>query len=276
MFVDTPGLHKPVSALGERLNRTASEAFDGVDVVCLVLDATQPFGRGDRCVAARLPARLRGRGEQDRPAPAGRRSPASWRPSAELDAEAYFPVSARTGDGRRRAGRAPRGPAARGAAATTPPTSWPTCPRPQWVAELVREQLLRVTRDELPYSIATRVTEWEWPRIRVEILVERESQKGMVIGKGGAVLKEAGTQARRQLPAGRPPRAVRQGRQGLAAPPRPRRATGVLMPASPRRVRLVAGASPGARRASVAGASAAHGSVTQLSPVCDGPRALRW
>jgi GTPase len=54
------------------------------------------------------------------------------------------------------------------------------------VAELVREQLLAVTRDELPYSIATRVTEWEWPRIRVDILVERDSQKGMVIGKGGA------------------------------------------------------------------------------------------
>ena len=58
-------------------------------------------------------------------------------------------------------------------------------PEEQWVAELVREQLLAVTRDELPYSIATRVTEWEWPRIRCDIIVERESQKGMVIGKGG-------------------------------------------------------------------------------------------
>jgi len=70
------------------------------------------------------------------------------------------------------------------------------------VAELVREQLLAVTREELPYSIATVVTEWEWPRIRVEIVVERESQKGMVIGKGGAVLKEVGTRVREQLPEG--------------------------------------------------------------------------
>ncbi len=70
------------------------------------------------------------------------------------------------------------------------------------MAELVREQLLAVTRDELPYSIATRVTEWEWPRIRCEIVVERESQKGMVIGKGGAVLKEVGTRVRQQLPDG--------------------------------------------------------------------------
>jgi len=70
------------------------------------------------------------------------------------------------------------------------------------VAELVREQLLRATREELPYSIATRVTEWEWPRIRVEIVVERESQKGMVIGKGGLILKEVGKRVRAQLPEG--------------------------------------------------------------------------
>ena len=68
-----------------------------------------------------------------------------------------------------------------------------------WVAELVREQLLAVLRDELPYSVATRVTELEWPRIRVEILVERDSQKGMVIGKGGSVLKEVGIRVREQL-----------------------------------------------------------------------------
>ena len=75
-------------------------------------------------------------------------------------------------------------------------------PPEQWVAELVREQLLAVTRDELPYSIATRVTEWEGPHITVEILVERESQKGMVIGKGGRILKQAGERARAQLPEG--------------------------------------------------------------------------
>jgi GTP-binding protein Era len=70
------------------------------------------------------------------------------------------------------------------------------------VAELVREQLLAATHQELPYSIATRVTEWEWPRIRCEIIVERESQKGMVIGKGGTVLKHVGTEVRKQLPEG--------------------------------------------------------------------------
>jgi GTP-binding protein Era len=66
----------------------------------------------------------------------------------------------------------------------------------------VREQLFAVMREEMPYSIATRVTDWEWPWIRCEILVERESQKGMVIGRRGALLKEVGTAVRAQLDEG--------------------------------------------------------------------------
>jgi GTP-binding protein Era len=75
-------------------------------------------------------------------------------------------------------------------------------PEAQYVAELVREQLIRRTREELPHAIHCRVNEYEWPHITVEILVERESQKGMVIGKGGALLKDVGIAARRQLPEG--------------------------------------------------------------------------
>ncbi len=71
-----------------------------------------------------------------------------------------------------------------------------------WVADLVREELLHRVADELPHSIACRVTEWEWPRIRCEILVERDSQKGIVIGRGGAMLKEVGTAVRRQMEPG--------------------------------------------------------------------------
>jgi len=75
-------------------------------------------------------------------------------------------------------------------------------PEAFWVAELVREQLLVHLRDELPHSVACVVTEWEWPRVRVEIIVERDSQKGMVIGPGGRLLKEVGTAVRAQLPPG--------------------------------------------------------------------------
>jgi GTP-binding protein Era len=200
VFVDTPGLHKPVTALGQRLNDSARDALDGVDVACLVLDATQPFGRGDQWVADRLPAGfvvvVNKVDRASRPAVA-----AQLAASSSLPAEAWFPVSARTADGvgalvDHLVARLPEGPA------YYPDDSVADLPDEARVAELVREQLLAVTHDELPYSIATRVTEWEWPRVRVEIVVERESQKGMVIGKGGAVLKRVGTAARAQLPPG--------------------------------------------------------------------------
>jgi GTP-binding protein Era len=201
VFVDTPGLHKPVSALGERVNATAIESAADVDVQCLVLDATAPFGRGDEWVAAKLhmPTAVVIVNKTDRASKD--QVMAMLGAAAALGADAYFPVSARTGDGVAvlvddLAGRLPPGPR------YFPDGDVSDQPEEQWVAELVREQLLAVTRDELPYSIATRVAEWEWPRIRVDIVVERESQKGMVIGKGGAVLKQVGTLVREQLPAG--------------------------------------------------------------------------
>ena len=90
-------------------------------------------------------------------------------------------------------------------------------PEAFWVAELVREQLLPRVEDELPHTIACRVTEWEWPRVRCEILVERDSQKGIVIGKGGE-RPEGGRHRRAPAAArGRLPRAVRAGGEGLAA-----------------------------------------------------------
>ena len=205
VFVDTPGLHKPVTALGRKVNATAIESVGesdaSIDVVCLVLDATMPFGSGDRWVAGHLDlARAvvvvnktdRGAREQVM---------AQLAAAAELGAEAYFPVSARTGDGLEAlidhlVARLPEGPL------LFPDDTVRDVPDEQWVAELVREQLLAVTRDELPYSIATRVSEWEGNRITVEIIVERESQKGMVIGRGGQLLKQVGERSRRQLPEG--------------------------------------------------------------------------
>ena len=201
VFVDTPGLHKPVSALGERVNATALDSVGDVDVVCLVLDATQPFGSGDRWVASHLDmaSTIVVVNKIDR---ANRRRIIEQLAAAgELQAAAYFPVSATTGEGldalvAHLAAAMPEGPL------YFPDDTVRDQEEEVWVAELVREQLLAVTRDELPYSIATRVTEWEWPRIRCEIVVERESQKGMVIGKGGSVLKEVGQRVRAQLPEG--------------------------------------------------------------------------
>jgi GTP-binding protein Era len=200
VFVDTPGIHKPRTALGSRLNATAEGTIDDVDVVCLVLDATQPVGRGDQWVAGLVPKdAVCVVNKVDR---ASREQVlAQLGAAAALELSEYFPVSARTGDGvgalvEHLVSRLPEGPA------YFPDEMVTDVPEAFWVAELVREQLLRRTHDELPHSIAARVTEWDWPLIRCEILVERESQKGIVIGKKGQVLKEVGIAVREQLPEG--------------------------------------------------------------------------
>ena len=205
VFVDTPGLHKPVTALGRKVNATAidsvAEADAEVDVVCLVIDVAAGFGSGDEWVAGHLDMRnvVVVVNKIDRAKP--EQLLAQLAAIGELGADEYFPVSARSGAGldaltAHLVARAPEGPP------MFPTDSVRDVPEEQWVAELVREQLLAVTRDELPYSIATRVSEWEGDRITVEIVVERDSQKGMVIGKGGSVLKQVGQRARAQLPEG--------------------------------------------------------------------------
>ncbi len=200
VFVDTPGIHKPRTALGTRLNATAEGTIGDVDVVCFVLDAHQPFGRGDQWVANLLP--------KDAVCVVNKIDKASkaavmeqLKAASGLELSEYFPVSAKTGDGvdelvEHLVSRLPVGPQ------YFPDDMVTDVPEAFHVAELVREQLLRRTHDELPHSIAARVTEWDWPFIRCEILVERESQKGIVIGHKGQVLKEVGTAVRRQLPEG--------------------------------------------------------------------------
>ena len=201
VFVDTPGLHKPVTALGERVNATALDSVGDVDVTCLVLDATHAFGKGDRWVADRLDVANSIVIVNKVDVASRKQVLAMLGAASELDAAAYFPVSAVTGEGlgalvAELTDRMPAGPR------YFPDDEVSDLPEERWVAELVREQLLAVTRDELPYSIATQVVEWEWPRIRVDIVVERDSQKGMVIGKGGQILKQVGERARAQLPEG--------------------------------------------------------------------------
>ena len=207
VFVDTPGVHKPRTLLGQRLNATAEQASDGVDVVCVVVDGRAGVGRGDHRLLAQMPAdavvvlnKVDGV-RPERVLEQLRASAEAGRGERPEDRHEYFPVSARKGTGvaelvEHLVSRMPEGPA------YFPAGQGSDLPEALWVAELVREQLLIHAREELPHSIATRVTEWEWPRIRCEILVERESQKGIVIGKGGEVLKAVGTAVRAQLDPG--------------------------------------------------------------------------
>jgi GTP-binding protein Era len=201
VFVDTPGIHKPRTLLGERLNDSASDAIGGVDLVCLVIDATAPLGPGDRWVAGKVPRDAIVVVNKVDAAKPDQVIAQLAKAAEQLDLSEYFPVSARTGKGvpelvEHLVGLLPEGPQ------YYPDDMVTDVPEAFWVAELVREQLLAVVREELPHSIATRVTEWEWPRVRCEILVERESQKGIVIGKKGSVLKAVGTAVREQLPPG--------------------------------------------------------------------------
>jgi GTP-binding protein Era len=218
VLVDTPGLHRPRSALGRRLNEQVAEALEDLDVVVAMLDATAPLGPGDRLVLERAAASCESGAE-----PASNLShllvavnKVDRATRAEVLAQLaavhevleeqdrgveYFAVSAVSGEGvdelvEAVLSRLPEGPP------YFPEDMVSDVPEAFWVAELVREQLLARVRDELPHSIACRVTEWEWPRVRIEILVERESQKGIVIGRGGDVLKEVGTAVREQLPPG--------------------------------------------------------------------------
>jgi len=238
VFVDTPGLHRPRTALGERMNDAASSSMEDVDVVVAMVEATGAVGPGDRMVLAQAARRVRAMARaadfQREVAPAG--AEGAGRPTllvvvnkidrvgddgilthltavsqviaalAEADNAGpvpveYFPVSASTGDGVEAlveavVERLPEGPRYYPDGMITDATE------AQWVADLVREELLHRVEDELPHSIACRVTEWEWPRVRCEILVERDSQKGIVIGSGGATLKAVGTAVREQMPPG--------------------------------------------------------------------------
>ena len=205
VFVDTPGLHKAVTALGERVNATALSSTADVDVIVLVIDASKGYGKGDKWVIENAASR-RGSAKLfvvlnkcDAAQPESILKQLSA--LSELGADEYFPVSAKTGKGIAEFTDA--------LFAALPEGEWfypagdlSDVPEDEWVAELVREELLRATRDELPYSIATRVTEWAWPLVRCDIIVERESQKGMVIGKGGSLLKEVGEAVRKQMAPG--------------------------------------------------------------------------
>jgi GTP-binding protein Era len=221
VLLDTPGIHKPRTLLGERTNDRARATLEEVDVVCMVIEASAPIGRGDRFVAdivrgVDTPSVLVVN-KTDVASPADIAAHLADAVAELGEFDAFVPLSARTGAGvdslvGELEARLPEGPH------YYPEGMVTDQPESFLAAELVREQLLKVARDELPHSI-TVVAEIDDPdagnrdsgnpdtgrdddpvlHVHARILVERESQKGMVIGKGGLVLKEAGTRAREEL-----------------------------------------------------------------------------
>ena len=210
-LADTPGLHKPRTALGERLNGVVYRALAEADCALAVFDVSARIGPGDRMTAERLretvsPERVVA--VLNKVDKVGVEQVAEQLSRAALwDFGAYVPVSARTGDGLERVveevvSRMPEGPAffPEGQVSDQPPQVM--------VSELIREKLLDRLREELPHSVAVTADLVEADpgkggllRVEAVIYVERNSQKGIVIGAGGSLLKEVGVRVRRELEA---------------------------------------------------------------------------
>ena len=218
VMVDTPGLHRPRTLLGERLNDLVRDTLLEVDVIGFCLPADQKVGPGDRFIAAEL-AELR-RGRRRTPVVAvvtkadivdrGRLTEHLVEVSQLLEADDIVPVSAVDGFqvdvlADVLVSHLPPGPALYPAGELTDE------PERVMIAELVREAVLEGVRDELPHSLAVLVDEIELREgraendplldVRVLLYVERDSQKAIVIGKGGTRLRDVGIQARQGIQA---------------------------------------------------------------------------
>lgn len=204
IFLDTPGIHKPHSKLGEQLVKTAQNTFQEVDLILFLVDAYEGMGRGDRFIIHHLkkvktPVFLvvnkidQVHPDQLLPLIDQYRSLHSF--------HEVVPVSALKGNNTRTLldlimRYLPEGPM------YYPPDQVTDHPEQFIVAELIREKVLHLTREEIPHSVAVVVDEMKLRKnkklldIRATIFTERPSQKGILIGKQGRLLKEVGKRAR--------------------------------------------------------------------------------
>ena len=207
VLIDTPGLHKPHDTLGEELNRSALMALSDVDVACLVVDASQPVGRGDEWVARHVAKAGASRvlvltkldlvdqqTAERQMAKAG----------ALADFNAVVAVSAVEGfnmAGFIEAVEAllPQGPR------YFPQDMATDQPLELMIAEFIREKIVRCTFDEVPHAVGVAIEDLSYNKDRdlseiyATVFVERDSQKGIIVGKGGEMIKKVGIEARRDL-----------------------------------------------------------------------------
>jgi GTPase len=202
VLVDLPGFQRPRDPLTERMQRTVDQSLgEDVDAVLFVLSARERIGAGDRFIADRVFALERpvviALNKVDRLKP-GHIAEQMARAAQLGDFHALHPVSALTGDGipalrDELVGLLPDGPEYYSREQRTD-----LDPETQ-IAELVREKALQLTRDELPHAISVEVEELNDKAVRATIFVETESQKQIVIGKGGSIVKQIGTRARPEI-----------------------------------------------------------------------------
>ncbi|MCS7006713.1 MAG: GTPase Era [Thermoleophilia bacterium] len=202
-LVDLPGFQRPIDLLTRRMQDTVDVAVEDVDAILLVLDARGRIGAGDRFVARRVFALGKpvviALNKVDRLKPAHIAS--QMKVAAALgDFHALHPVSALTREGvdELRADLVellPDGPA------YFPRDRATDLPLEERVAEVIREKALQLTREEVPHAILVEVTEIEGRSLRAILYVETESQKGILVGKRGAMIREIGTRARPEVEA---------------------------------------------------------------------------
>jgi GTPase len=207
VLLDTPGIHKPMHRMNERMVQAAVKSLGQVDLAVWIVDITEPYGPGDRYVRdvlkrAGKPVIL-GINKIDA-VPKPRILPAIEQYRHLLDFADVVPLSALKGDNTDVlveciVARLPEGEK------LYPDDYLTDQPERFFVAEMIREQILRLTRQEIPYAtgvmIDTFTDEQDLVRIEASILVERETQKGIVIGRGGSMLKAIGTEARKEIEA---------------------------------------------------------------------------
>ena len=206
IFVDTPGIHKPHHELGKVLVKTAEAAINSVDVVLFLVDASVEAGKGDRFILSLLekiqnPIIL-GLNKSDLQPSKSESIDGSYLDMVASHDWEIAKFSALTGDGLEQlqgklAHHLEPGPY------YYPPDLVTDQPERFIMAELIREQILYLTRQEIPHSVAIAIEKVEEQpkvtRVFAAINVERESQKGILIGKKGQMLKEIGTAARQQI-----------------------------------------------------------------------------
>jgi len=201
VLTDLPGFQRPMDPLTERMQQTVDVSFKDVEAVLFVLSARERIGAGDKFIAKRVFALgvpvVIALNKIDR-LKAGHIATQMKTAAALGDFHALHPISAKTGDGAdalrdELVALLPEGPLYFPAGQVT------DLPLAVQIAELVREQALRLTKEEVPHALTAEVIELDEKRVHVRIYTETESQKQILIGKRGAMVREIGTWARKGI-----------------------------------------------------------------------------
>ena len=201
VLADLPGFQRPLDALTEHMQRTVDAAFEDVEGILFVLSARERIGAGDRFIAGRVFALgvpvVIALNKVDRLKP-GHIATQMDTASRLGDFHALHPVSAKTGEGvaelrEELVALLPEGPL------YFDPEQRTDLPVEVQIAELVREQALRLTKDEVPHAITVEVQEIEDKLVQADVLVETDSQKQILVGKGGTMIREIGKRARLEI-----------------------------------------------------------------------------